>query len=128
MHVAEISAPQTQRAPHQPADQMGKSGTHTSVTSLPFSSRYSTRSATEWFTSLAHALGRDRSLARNPITIGEAAKWTVRESENAGPRREHWKPFPGTPGDRTGAKSENGHSGTPETDRAVRDDRDRKAA
>ncbi len=62
-----------------------------------------------------------------PITIGEAAKWTVSEEDKGGLRLRPWKPHyrSGETGgnDRTGASSENGHSGTPEEDGALRDDR-----
>ncbi len=59
-----------------------------------------------------------------PITIGEAAKWAVKEENKAGLRLRHWMPFLGGRDGRTGASSENGHPhNTPEEDRAVRGDR-----
>ncbi len=33
-----------------------------------------------------------------PITIGEAAKWTVRENVGVGPKLGRWMPYPSTPG------------------------------
>ncbi len=64
-----------------------------------------------------------------PITIGEAAKWTVGDTDRSGLRLRRWMPFPGVGDERQCANSENGHPprDTPEEDRAVRGTPDRKA-